>query len=110
MLIEGIVGVQKEAVLAAKPSSPSRRSSSGLHAAQRGGVSRSGIGRQPWRGWSLAVVRPRLLPARQRLLHRLGRHRARPREVLRAGSSENVLEQPKLPARGGTRRRPPEPT
>ncbi len=87
VLLEGIVGVQKQVVLAAKRSIVTveeivddlgaAEPQFGDPAALDGDGHRRGAGRR------LSLLRPRLLQARQRLLQGVGRHRPRPRHLPR---------------------------
>ena len=108
VLLEGIVGVQKQVVLAARRSivtveeivddlgAPSTNSVILPHWTVT--RDRRGAGRR------LPLLRPRLLQARQRLLQGVGRHRPRPRRLPRldgrerAGAGTPRISQP-MPAR-----------
>ena len=99
VLLEGIVGVQKEAVLAAKRSVVTvEEIVDDLGAAQPNAVilppwtvgrDRRGAGRR------VSVLRARLLHARQRLLQGMGRDRARARYVPRLDGEQRAGERPR---------------
>ncbi len=103
VLLEGIVGVQKEVVLAAKRSIVTveeivedfgpRSFNAVILPGWTVGADRAGAGRR------LSVLCAGLLQARQRLLHRLGQDRARARDVPRLDEGERAGAGP-----GGVRR------
>ena len=94
VMIEGIVGVQKEAVLAAKRSIVTVEEivdDFGAAQPQRGDP--AALDRRRGRdraGRRLSVLCAGLLQARQRLLHRLGQDRARARDVPRLDEGERA--------------------
>ena len=96
MLLEGIIGVQKEAVLAAKRSIVTVEEivdefgPRSLNAVILPHWTVGAIAMVP--GGAYPVLCAGLLQARQRLLHGVGRDRARPRRFL-AWMKANVLEQ-----------------
>ena len=85
VLIEGITGVQKEVVLAARTRhrhrGGDRRRSARAEPQLDGPAALDDRRRRRRAGRRAPLVRARLLRARQRVLHRVGRHLARPRAV-----------------------------
>ena len=102
VLIEGIIGVQKEVVAGRARSHRHRRGDRRRSARAEPELDRAAAldGQRDRRGAGrrASLLRARLLRARQRLLHRLGRHRARPRHVPR------WMERARARARGRRRR------